>query len=271
MIGLSVLLAVLAALLGVTTPAAAGLRRLPSGDPGTPVRSGRQWWRRVAAAVAVAAALTLTVVLAGPRAAVYTATSLLVLATVAHLGRLRGRRRAAERGRLAVAEAATVLAANLRVGMVPAQALTKAAAGCPVLDEARATLAIGGDVPAVWRRQSAVEGRAGLRELARAWQVSGVSGASLTGTLEEVAAGLAADQSLRAVVGSELAAPRATGKLMAVLPVLGIGMGYLIGGDPLQWLVAGPAGWGCLLLGVGLACAGVLWIENLARRAAAQA
>ena len=71
------------------------------------------------------------------------------------------------------------------------------------------------------------------------------------------------------MVGSKLAAPRATGKLMAALPALGIGMGYLIGGNPLQWLAAGPPGWACLLLGVGLACAGVLWIENLARRAAA--
>jgi tight adherence protein B len=123
----------------------------------------------------------------------------------------------------------------------------------------------------VWRRQAVAEGCSGLRELARAWQVSVGSGASLTGTLEGVAVGLAADQSLRAVVGSELAAPRATGKLMAALPALGLGMGYLIGGDPLDWLAGSPTGWACLVAGVGLACAGVLWIENLARRAAAQA
>lgn len=269
MTGLAVVLAVLAAALGVSRPPAAGLQRLPV-RPTAPARRPGRWWRRLGVLVVVVGAPTLTAALVGLRAAVFTGAGLLVLGTVARLAGGRSRRVAAERARLSVAEAAAVLASNLRVGMVPAQALTAAAAGCPVLEEGRATLAIGGDVSAVWRRQSGSDGCGGLRALARAWQVSAVAGASLTGTLEEVAAALAADQSLRAVVGSELAAPRATGKLMAVLPTLGIGMGYLIGGDPLRWLAGGPAGWGCLLLGVALACAGVLWIENLARRAAAQ-
>jgi len=82
-----------------------------------------------------------------------------------------------------------------------------------------------------------------------------------------VADGLAADQSLRAVVAGELSAPRATGKVMAVLPGCGVGLGYLLGGDPIDWLLAGPLGWGCLLGGVVLACLGVLWIEALAQRA----
>ena len=92
----------------------------------------------------------------------------------------------------------------------------------------------------------------------------------MSAVLELVAEGLAADQSLRAVVASELSAPRATGKVMAVLPGCGIGLGYLLGGEPVGWLLAGPLGWGCLLGGVVLACLGVLWIETLAARAAAQ-
>lgn len=269
MILVAVASAVLAAALGVRGPAAAGLRRLPA-QRTSPSGPRRTWWRTLVAVAVIGAVVTVVAVLVGLRAAVFAATGLLVAATITRLARARSRRRRAARARRAVAEAATVLAAHLRVGMVPARALTTAAGGCPVLEEGRATLAIGGDLPGAWRRQSQSEGCGGLRELARAWHVSAFSGASLTGTLEEVAAGLAADESLRAVVGSELAAPRATGKLMAVLPVLGLGMGYLIGGDPLQWLAAGPAGWACLLLGVGLACLGVLWIENLARRAAAQ-
>ena len=87
--------------------------------------------------------------------------------------------------------------------------------------------------------------------------------------LEEVASGLASDESLRSVVSAELAAPRSTGKVMAVLPLVGIGLGYLLGGRPLEWLVAAPVGWACLLLGLLLAAAGVLWIERLARSAAA--
>ena len=72
---------------------------------------------------------------------------------------------------------------------------------------------------------------------------------------------------LTQVVNSELAAARATGKVMAVLPGCGIGIGYLLGGDPARWLLAAPMGWTCLLSGVVLACAGVLWIEALARQA----
>ncbi|WP_375426625.1 type II secretion system F family protein [uncultured Friedmanniella sp.] len=270
MSGLAVVLAVLAALLAVRGPAAAGLQRLPArgSERAAPRRS---WWRGLGVASLVVAALALATMLDGLQGLAFSVAGLLVVGTVAHLVSLRARRRRAERARLAVAEAASVLAANLRVGLVPAQALAVAAVSCPVLEEGRATLGMGGDVPARWRRQAVGEGFGGLRELARAWQVSGISGASLTGTLEEVAAGLAADQSLRSVVGSELAAPRATGKLMAALPALGIGMGYLIGGDPLDWLAGSHAGWACLILGVGLACTGVLWIENLARRAAAQA
>jgi hypothetical protein len=75
-------------------------------------------------------------------------------------------------------------------------------------------------------------------------------------------------RAVRRVVNSELAAARATSKVMAALPPCGIAIGYLLGGDPARWLLARPAGWTCLLTGIFLACAGVLWIEVLAQRAA---
>jgi tight adherence protein B len=207
----------------------------------------------------------------GPRVAVFTGSGAILAGTAARLVRLRARRVAAAEARAAVAEACALLSANLRVGMVPAQALAGAADDCAVLHDAQRTLELGGDVTVVWWRQAEGDGLGGLRDLARAWQVGTRAGASLTGTLDQVAAGLSADVALQAVVGSELAAPRATGKVMAVLPALGVAMGYLLGGDPLHWLAGGLPGWTCLVAGVALACAGVLWIESLARRAAAQA
>lgn len=267
---MAVLLAVLAALLAVPVPAAATLSdRLPR-SVATPKLRRRGGLRWLAGSAATAACLVLALVAGGARALVLTLAGCVLLGTTLRLLRLRTQRLRTVAARRAVAEAAQVLAANLRVGMVPAVALRVAAASCPVLEEAAATLAIGGEVPAVLRRQARTDGQLGLRDVARAWEVAAGSGASLTGTLEQVAAGLSADESLQAVVGSELAAPRATGKLMAALPALGIGMGYLIGGDPLRWLTAGVAGWACLLLGVTLACCGVLWIEALARRVAGQ-
>ncbi len=167
-----------------------------------------------------------------------------------------------------MARACAALAAQLRIGQVASEALVVAAADCPVLREARDAQDLGGDVTRVWRSQAQRPGFAGLIDLARAWQVSSQSGAPMSAVLEHVADGLAADQSLRAVVAGELSAPRATGKVMAALPGCGVGLGYLLGGEPVGWLLAGPLGWGCLLGGVVLACLGVLWIEVLAERAA---
>ena len=129
--------------------------------------------------------------------------------------------------------------------------------------------AVGGEVTTVWRRQAARPGHGGLLELARSWEVSVQTGAPLSAALEQVASSLSAEQSLRTVVDGELAAPRATSKVMAALPACGIGMGYLLGGDPVAWLLEAPPGWACLVLGVALGCAGVVWIELLARRASA--
>ena len=116
----------------------------------------------------------------------------------------------------------------------------------------------------VWRQQAQRAGYRGLLELARAWQVSVETGAPMSSTLDQVATSLSADQELNRVVNSELAAARATSKVMAALPPCGIGIGYLLGGDPARWLLAGPAGWACLLSGIlwrALVCCGLrLWL-----------
>ena len=160
-----------------------------------------------------------------------------------------------------------MLAAHLRVGQLPGEALALAAVDCPVLRDARDAHQLGGDVPRVWRHQAGRAGHAGLRDLARAWQVSVQTGAPMAGPLEQVAASLSADQSLRSVVDGELSAPRATGKVMAVLPGCGIGLGYLLGGTRSTGCSAGRWAGAACLAGVVLACLGVLWIEALAQQA----
>jgi tight adherence protein B len=205
--------------------------------------------------------------LGGPRAAVLATTGVLVGLTVRGLLRQRAARRTERQAGLHVARGCSLLASHLRVGLVPAEALAAAAADVPVLREGANVLGLGGDPTRTWRYQAKRGGHGGLLELARAWQVSTETGAPMSATLDQVAVGLAADQSLGAVVASELSAPRATGKVMAALPVCGIVLGYLLGGDPVTWLLEQPVGWTCLLGGVVLACLGVLWIEALARRA----
>jgi tight adherence protein B len=200
------------------------------------------------------------------KGAVLASAILLVGVTATRLVVQYRRRRTALRVRAEIARACGALASYLRVGQVPSAALAIAAADCEVLREGHQTRTLGGDVVQVWRLQARREGHSGLLELARAWQVSTESGAPMSSTLDQVATSLAADQALTQVVNSELAAARATGKVMAILPGCGLGIGYLLGGDPARWLLAGPAGWACLLGGVALACAGVLWIEALARQ-----
>jgi tight adherence protein B len=212
--------------------------------------------------------LIITAGLAGQaRRAVLASAVMLVMMTTTRLIAQHRRRRSARRTRADVAHACTVLGSYLRVGQVPSAALAIAAADCEVLREGHRAHSLGGDVVAVWRQKARRAGHQGLLELARAWQVSVETGAPMSSTLDQVVASLSADQSLMGVVNSELAAARASSKVMAALPLCGMGIGYLLGGDPARWLLAGPAGWACLLAGVLLGCAGVLWIEALARGA----
>jgi tight adherence protein B len=271
--------AVLAAWLAVRRPAARILSsRLASQAP-TPVaeigiedRRRRRRSQTFSASLIVLLILIIAVAFPGQaRGAVLATAALLVTMTATRLIAQYRRRRSALRARADVAHACTVLASYLRVGQVPSAALAIAAADCEVLREGHRVHTLGGDLVAVWRQQAGQPGHEGLLELARAWQVSVETGAPMSSTLDQVAASLSADQSLMGVVNGELAAARATSKVMAALPLCGIGIGYLLGGDPARWLLAGPAGWACLLAGVLLGCAGVLWIEALARRATPEA
>ncbi len=235
-------------------------------------RQRRRFWTYLAIMIILPVLIIGTSYLAAQaRGAVLACAVMLVGVTAVRLTMQYRRRRSALRARAAVAHACAVLASYLRVGQVPSAALAIAAADCAVLREGHHARTLGGEVGQVWRQQARRPGHSGLLELARAWQVSTETGAPMSSTLDQVAASLAADQALSRVVNSELAAARATGKVIAVLPGCGIGVGYLLGGDPARWLLAGPAGWACLLAGVLLACAGVLWIEALARHASAEA
>ena len=61
--------------------------------------------------------------------------------------------------------------------------------------------------------------------------------------------------------------PRATGRLLTALPLLGIGMGFVSGGDPVAFLTTTMIGKACLVGAVVLVCAGLVWTELLATRA----
>ncbi|MGC4153214.1 MAG: type II secretion system F family protein [Propionicimonas sp.] len=189
-----------------------------------------------------------------------------VAATVTWVLRRNQRRRTVTKQRAEVVRACQLVGGMLGLGQVPAEALRTAAARAPVLGEAAAVQSLGGEVSSVLRRAAADPGREGLRQLANAWQVAEQTGASMATTLAALAERLAAELALRATVEAELSAPRATGRLLAALPIAGMGLGYLLGGDPVVFLTSSVLGQICLAAGAALGCVGLVWTEWLADR-----
>lgn len=218
-------------------------------------------------AVLVVAAVAGAGLLVSRSAGLWLAIAVVVLATVARVVWARRRDRARRRRRTEVARAARVLAAQLRIGQVPTTALRAAAEDCRPLERAAATMAVGGDVAVALREAGVEPGHAGLIDLAMAWEISERSGAPVAELAGGVAEALRADETTRTAVTAELAAPRATGRMLAVLPLVGIALGTVAGGRPVAFLTGNLAGQCCLFAGVSLACAGVLWTEWLADRA----
>lgn len=176
--------------------------------------------------------------------------------------RCRGR----ERHDVVVREVCDILAAELRAGRDPGRALEAAAVVLPELGSVAVVSRMGGDVPAALRE--AVENdSAATARLAAAWAVATTSGAGLAPVLDRVAAELRAEQTLRNEVAAQLAGPRASARLLAALPVLGVGLGWGAGADPLAFLLGTPLGLACLVAGAVLATLGLVWVERLAKAA----
>ncbi|HEX6471448.1 MAG TPA: type II secretion system F family protein [Streptosporangiaceae bacterium] len=181
------------------------------------------------------------------------------------------RRRHLERDRrTAVIALCDGISAELAAGQAPEIALTSAAAVIdPVLRAALEPARRRGDVPAELERLATLPGAEGLRLLAGCWRI----GAERGGMFGDVVAGLAAalrdEEAHRAEVAAQLAGPRATARLLAGLPLLGLAMGAALGARPLAFLFGGVPGLACLLLGVGLDVGGLWWTQRLAARAVA--
>ncbi|VXB47873.1 type II secretion system F family protein [Aeromicrobium sp. 9AM] len=179
------------------------------------------------------------------------------------------RTRLRERRRL-VSEAIGLMSAELRAGILPQRALSGLAAEFDVLAPAAHAAELGGDVPAALRLAADETGAELLGELAGAWLVAERSGAPLARVLDRLEETARGDLELEREVESGLAPARATGRLMAVLPVFGLALGSGMGGDPVAILTGTYPGVLCLASGCALACAGVAWVERIAIGAEAE-
>lgn len=218
-----------------------------------------------AAVLAVAATLVLPV-------AVTLATGVLA-ATIA----MRRRRTAVRRARAAEASALQgaldVLVAEMRVGAHPVAAFAGAAreADGVVADGLRGAAArarLGADV-AAGLRGSARTSRLPehWERLALFWRLAHTHGLSIATLMQAAHRDIVERERFSARVDAGMAGARTTGVVLAALPLLGIGLGELIGADPLGFLLSrGVGGW-LLGIGVTLACCGLLWSDHITGRA----
>ncbi|MDQ3627948.1 MAG: type II secretion system F family protein [Actinomycetota bacterium] len=179
-------------------------------------------------------------------------------------GRARGERQVRRSRVVAMCDALT---AELQSGAPPPAALATVAQEWPELRAVRDAADLGADVPAVLRELAHRPGGEPLAAVAAGWEVAVRSGAGLATVLDRIAAALRDDQDVRREVAASLAAPRATARMLAVLPVFGLGLGMSIGADPVGVLVASLPGALCLALGSALAVGGLFWVERIADRA----
>ncbi|MFG3051450.1 type II secretion system F family protein [Kitasatospora sp. NPDC048239] len=225
---------------------------------------------------------------AGLAAGAVTVSPVPVLAAALAVLPLRGwrlRRGAARSARLrgaAVVDLCAALAGELRSGATPEQALhlvtTRIAADREALrrlgEEPVARLAAGrygGDVPAAFLLLAELPGGSGAVALAACWQVASDSGSGLAAGLDRVAEALRGEHTLSEEIEGELAGPRATIAVLAVLPAAGLVLGVALGARPVDVLLHTTAGLGCLAAGVALEVVGLAWMARIVRAASAGA
>ena len=166
-------------------------------------------------------------------------------------------------------EVATGLAAAVEAGLAPRSALPEVVSDVErgldteLLDAAAHAAAHGNDVAGVLLSDA----RQHWRAIGIAWRVGEESGAAFAPVLDRVAGSLRTDERIAREARAALATSKATVRLLAILPLAGIGIGKAVGGDTLGFLFTTLPGLGCLAVGVAFESAGLFWTRSLLRKA----
>jgi tight adherence protein B len=205
-----------------------------------------------------------------------TVLAVAVVGTTASLRYRRRRlsRRGTDEGQ-ALQAALDVLVGELRVGAHPVRAFSVAAdetdgAVAASMRAVAARARLGADVTGGLRaaaRSSALP--AHWERLAVCWQLASEHGLAIATLMRAAQRDIVERQRFSAKVASGLAGARATAAILAGLPLLGVLLGQLIGARPLSFLLNGHAGGWMLVIGLALACGGLLWSDRITARAAA--
>ena len=166
-----------------------------------------------------------------------------------------------------------ILIGELRVGAHPSAACEAAAAECSgaaaqTFAVAAARSRLGGSAASGVRGESSAVA-AEFARIAVAWRVAEKHGLALAELLEAARSDLLGRIRFRSRTESALAGARATGAVLAGLPLLGLVLGHLMGASPLRVLLGGGFGGALLIAGTVFACAGLLWTDAITGRVVA--
>jgi tight adherence protein B len=181
--------------------------------------------------------------------------------------RVRLGRRAAESE--ALQGALEVLVGELRVGAHPVAAFSDAATEVDgvVAASLRAVAArarLGADVAAGLRSVATSSSLPTHWErLAVCWQLAQDHGLAIATLMQTAQRDIVERGRFSAKVDAGMSGARTTAAVLAGLPLLGIGLGQLIGADPVTFLLSGGAGSWLLVIGAAFACGGLLWSDHI--------
>lgn len=173
------------------------------------------------------------------------------------------RKRKVER-RKAVLDLLGGFAAELAAGLPPTRAFITAAEHSNITPSAVAAARAGGDVAAALEHDAELQRLPMLHWTAACWRVGETSGAGLAASMDRLLQSARAIEEINVQLEAQLAAPRATARMLATLPLIGIAMGMLMGANPLAWLTTTGPGVLCLAAGIAFTVAGWVWTGRIA-------
>jgi tight adherence protein B len=171
-----------------------------------------------------------------------------------------------------VAELLSAFAGRLSAGIPAADAFVRSAGDVVAAAPDRDWLAsaemvrLGASGPDALRASTT---RPLLLSLAVAWRVTESTGAALGPVVARLAEAARADARHRRAVDAELAAVRASTRLLAALPAVGLLLGTVLGAAPVSFLLGTAPGRCCLLGAALMEWCGVRWTHAVADRARA--
>ncbi|OZD14922.1 type ii secretion system integral membrane subunit [Rhodococcus sp. 06-156-3C] len=102
-----------------------------------------------------------------------------------------------------------------------------------------------------------------LSIVASAWRIADDHGLALARLLGAARRDMQVRNRFRDRTQASLAGARATGTVLACLPIVGVGLGQAMGASPLSVLLGGGLGGILLVIGTALVCGGLLWTDAI--------